>query len=376
MRFDTLQAGWVHRSDSPAGGVAVGSRVARLPNGELVCSFMRQSAIGINDLGPVLSRSIDGGRSWSPPKPVWPHLADRWSNFVSISADQAGGLYLFGTRTKIDRPGEPVWSDATQGLKANELAWAHSADGGATWSEPHVIPMPAPGAAEAPGALCATAAGRWLACYSPYNTFDPAVKVERNRVVALRSDDRGASWRTADMLRFTEPGSGGAEAWVVQLADGRLVAACWHVDLTGQAEYPNAFALSHDGGATWTPTRSIGTLGQSTALAPLRDGQVALVYNQRRHRDSDATHAAGEPGVWLAVARPTDDEFGIVHQEVVWRADRPTVSGSGGDHASWTDFAFGEPALVQLPDGTLLVVLWCIQPDGTGIRCVRLRIVD
>ena len=39
-----------------------------------------------------------------------------------------------------------------------------------------------------------------------------------------------------------------------------------------------------------------------SALAPLSDGRALFIYNQRKH---------GDPGVWLAIVRPTDHDFSI-----------------------------------------------------------------
>jgi hypothetical protein len=249
------------------------------------------------------------------------------------------------------------------------LIWARSADGGGTWTEPEVIPMPIPGAAEAPGALAVMRSGRMICCYSPYNTFDPELVVARNQVVALRSDDRGKTWRHNAMIRFESEHSTGAEAWVIELADGRLLGTTWHMNQQDKSDHANAYALSLDGGDTWQPTRSTGILGQSTSLAALPDGRALFIYNQRRH---------GDPGVWLAVVGPTGNDFGVESNEIAWRAQTRTQSGTSGEHTEWTDFSFGEPAVALLPDAeglrnTLLLVLWCVQPEGQGIRYVRLR---
>lgn len=365
MAIDVLDEGFVMRLPPEARSLAVGPRCAVLPDGTAVCSFMHNSKLTANDFIPALCRSSDDGVTWKEEGPVWPDLAERWSIFVSIGRDLAGQLFLFGSRTPIDSPGETFWSEATQGLKQNELIWARSHDGGLTWSEPRPMPMPIPGSAEAPGALCVTRRGRWLAPYSPYNTFDPRLNVDRGQVLAVFSDDLGKTWRHSSMLRFAEPDSGGAEAWLVELADGRLVGAAWHLHYAAGGDYPNAFALSHDGGETWSATHSTGVMGQSTALAPLPDGRLLFVYNQRRH---------GEPGVWLAVARPDEGDFGIEEQALVWRAEAPTQHGTSGEHAEWGDFSFGEPSVALLSRDTLLVTLWCIQPLGRGIQYVRVRL--
>lgn len=343
---------------------ASGPRCAVTREGEILCSFVVQEVSARNDFKMMLTRSRDGGATWTDERPIWPHLHARWSIFGSISRAPNGDAFLFGSRTPIDVPGESCWSDATQGLKQNELIWAVSTDGGRAWTEPAVIPMPIPGSAEAPGALCVTRAGEWHVCYSPYNTFDPAVAVDRNQVVLLSSADRGRTWRYAPMMRFAESHATAAEAWVVELADGRLLGTCWNLNQKDGADYPNAYALSHDGGRTWRPTRSTGIRGQSTALAPLPDGRALFIYNQRKH---------GEIGVWMALVQPTEHDFGIQANEIVWRAAMATQATGNAAHSNWTDFAFGEPSVTLLPDGALLVALWCIQPEGQGIRYVKLR---
>src|SRR5689334_14028035 len=120
MQFTPLRKGFVTRRTEAAGhgALAVGSRAVALPGGDLLCSCALTSALTVNDFVPVLYRSADRGATWQEQGPVWPHLRDRWSIFVSVSRDADGGLYLYGTRTPIDRPGETFWSDATQGLKA------------------------------------------------------------------------------------------------------------------------------------------------------------------------------------------------------------------------------------------------------------------
>ena len=361
--FEALAEGFVFRA--PADGptaVASGPRCAVTNSGEVVCTFMVQAEMGLNDFMPMLARSRDGGATWEEPATIWPRLQDQWAIFGSVSRAPGGELLFYGTRTRIAAPGETNWCPATQGLKANELLWARSRDDGRTWTDPTVIPMPIPGAAEAPGALCAARDGAWHACYSPYNTFDPELVVERNQVVLLTSRDEGNTWRHTAMLSFEHSYATAAEAWVIELADGRLLGTCWNLNQQDGSDFPNAYGLSRDGGRTWCPTHSTGIMGQSTALAPLPDGRALFIYNQRRH---------GDPGVRLAVARPTESSFGVEADEIAWRADRPTTASTG--HADWTGFSFGEPHVAVLPDGSWLVVLWCIQPDGRGIRYVRLR---
>jgi hypothetical protein len=365
VRYETVDEGFVVRDR-----LGACSRVVVTDDGDLVCTYVLRSGAGRPDYTPHQSRSTDSGRTWAAEGPVWPALEGSTSISVALSRHTTGDLLLYGTLTPVGEGDETWWDGERQALKQNDLVWARSKDGGRTWSEPRVIPMPIPGAAEAPGPMTELKrylmrTGRLVACYAPYNTFDRDVVVDRNHIVLVKSDDDGRTWSHTSMLRFDDPDGGGAEAWVVELADGRLVGTSWSMSLRTGVDTPIPFALSLDGGDTWTPTRSTGIEGQATTLAPLRDGRVLLGYNQRAQPD---------PGVWLAVARPTEADFGLERIGPAWLAQHATHGAAGGDagHDAWTDFSFGEPSVTLLPDGDVYVTLWCDQPAGTGIRWVRL----
>lgn len=360
MSLTILETGFVTRFPLPAS-----PRVAVLPGGRLVASFVGRSGAGTPDYALFVTFSDDGGRTWQGERPVWPEDAGRWSLAGSIAAGVAGELVLFGTQTPV-APGGGSWWDPERGaLAANDLFWSRSTDGGATWSARQVIPMADPAAAEAPGPMLVTRGGRRLACYAPYPTFDPGLVVDRPRIVVLRSDDDGATWESATMLRL-HPDGGTAEAWLTELSDGRLFGACWAMDLRTSADLPNPWAISDDGGATWSPTRSTGLRGQAVGMAALPERRVAIVYNQR-----DAGRAP--VGVWLAVLHPTADDPGLELDVPVWSA---RSVGGGGDtgHDAWQTFTFGEPGVVCLPDGDLLVTIWSGVPGSEGVVSVRVRL--
>src|SRR5215475_11371281 len=118
IMFETLAEGFVYRVP-----VSCGPRCLVTPTGDVLCAFMAQSKLGINDFVAMLARSTDGGLTWSEPAPLFAReITDRYSIFCSIGP----GLFLYGIRTPIDVPGESFWSEATQGLKQNELFWSRS----------------------------------------------------------------------------------------------------------------------------------------------------------------------------------------------------------------------------------------------------------
>jgi hypothetical protein len=367
MKHEILSEGVVSRREPGTPTAAAhGPRCAVTRSGQVVCVFAAQAELGKNDFRPLMARSADGGLSWSAARDIWPEeVYKRHSVYVNLSAAPSGDLILTGFRTPVDVPGEASWSTVTSGLKANELAWSRSGDEGATWEKLRSIPMPVNGSAE-PGAMCATRAGGLVFGFSPYNTFDPRLVVERNRLICMRSGDGGRSWSHSPMLRFPDPESHGAEAWIVELSDGRLLGASWH--LREGADPPNAYALSLDGGATWGETRSTGFRGQASAMAPLPGGRVLFVYNQRKF---------GDIGVWMAVAEPTEKDFGVVHHERIWAAAvgaKDPAKPNANDLKAWTGFAFGGPAPAVLADGSILVTFWSGQSSACEIRYVKLRL--
>ncbi len=367
-RIELLEPLVVCQRDSRAPRpIASGARLARLGPTQLLCTYMIQEALGRNDFHPVASRSQDLGRTWSAPAPLWPEHGAWDSIFGSVSPrrDALGRLVFWGMRFTVDQPGETTWQEANFGFKQNELIYATSEDDGWTWSCPQVIPKPTVGSCEAPGAMCLTRGGRWLACYSVYNSFDRTVHAPHQQWWSVRSDDQGASWQSSLLATFGAT-DGTAESWIVELSDGRLLGACWRTSHADASDYPTPYVLSSDGGVTWSPPRELGIRAQSIALAALPHGQALLIYNQRRQEPA---------GVRLALLDCTGEGLRVVCDELIWSAatTRQTDAGSAGLDG-WTNFSFGEPSVLPLDEGEALAVLWCAQPAFHGVPGVRLRL--
>ena len=66
--------------------------------------------------------------------------------------------------------------------------------------------------------------------------------------------------------------------------------------------------------------------------------------------------------------------LGLLINERIWTAEIASCGGATADFKDWTSYAFGEPSVTPLADGTILVTLWALQPSGNGIRYIKLRI--
>lgn len=340
------------------GKVNCGPRTALLPDGSVICTYMSQTAISSSDFVPMAAYSKDG-EHWSESKPIWPELVGKKSPFVSVRNTPDGGVSLAGMWFEYGGPDKFFWSDETGGMEENQLVWSISQDGGKSFPLPREVALPYCASAEQPGGMLVRKNGEYMMVYAPYPTTDPNQEVVTNQIVLLRSTDRGETFQAEYVGKVDYPATY-AETWICELTDGRLVMGSWMVE---NKEHPDLYFLSKDGGKTFSGPLPMGFQGQSTSITAYTGNRIWVPYNQRQH---------GRVGVWLALAKPDDDGFHLLENQIVWEAQISTRSDTAGDFSQWTDYSFGEPHCTVLPDGTLLVVLWYEQPNGKGIRYVHL----
>ena len=332
-----------------------GPRTAILKDGSVACSFMLNTTGGSNDFVPMIAYSRDGA-AWDAAQPIWPELTGKKSTFVSIRNTLDGRFCLGGKQWDIAHPGEAFWSDEAGGMKENRLVWSLS-DTGRDFPLPSAVELPYYAAAEAPGGVLVGEKGEIDIVYSPYPTIEKRAEADTHYMVRLHSADAGLSFTAQKFAQVPGPCLY-AESWIIRLSDGRLFVSTWQT----ASEDSNQYLVSSDGerfdGPFPQPFR-----GQSTGACAGPDGTVYIAYNQRKQQPA---------GVWLALERPEGDRPNLIANEPVWKAEDVTKGGTSGDFSQWTDFAFGEPHVNLMPDGTLLVVLWYQQDDKKGIRYVRL----
>ena len=334
-----------------------GPRAVKLSDGTFACAFMLNSAGGANDFIPMIAYSKDA-IIWSEAKPVWPELVGKKSIFVSLRPAGDGQVCLAGKAWDIAYPGEPFWSDEAAGMKENKLVFSISADG-RNFPLPTEVDVPFCGSAEQPGGMLAEDGGKLTMIYSPYPMIEKTEEVDINCMGILRSADGGKTFTAAKFAQVEGPCQYG-EAWITRLTNGRLFVSTWQ---TAVPEKSTQYLLSDDDGTTFAGPFVQPFRGQSTGIAPWTDGSVLIAYNQRKE---------GTVGVWLALETFDGTQVKVLENEPVWAAEVATKSGTSGDFSQWTDFAFGEPSVMVMPDDTLLVTLWYRQNGVNGVRYIRL----
>lgn len=340
-----------------------GSRTAVLPDGKLICSFMSNSASGVNNFIPWVCYSEDNGESWSEPVCLWKdYVVGKHSVFGSVRNTLDGRICYCGSSTPIAYDGQKFWSNKIGGMLENKLVFSISNDG-YNFPEFTEVDLPYYGAAELPGGMLVDKDGTIMILYSPYRTIEQKEDTKVNQMVIVRSEDNGKTFTPYVVGEDKEPCQYG-EAWLVKLSNGNHFISTWQ---TAVQVNTDRYLLSFDNAKTFTKPIPLPFNGQSTSCTPYKDGKVFVIYNQRKEEPK---------GVWLAIGKPDEKGFNMIANEPIWKAEKATRSGSSGEFDNWTDFAFGEPHLSILPDGKLLCTIWYDSGNKKGIRYVKLEIEE
>ncbi|HEY3443865.1 MAG TPA: sialidase family protein [Paludibaculum sp.] len=192
------------------------------------CEGRRGGGADSGDIDILLRRSLDHGRTWSPPQVVADLGDDTIGNPVPVVDRKTGAISLLLTRN----PGKDTERQIIDGTASGtRTVWlSRSTDDGATWTPPAEI-------------TASVKLPNW-------------------------------TWYA------TGPGNG------IQLRDGRLVVPCDHIVAVTNAYYSHVI-VSDDGGRTWKLGGSAGDKTNESAVVELRDGSLLLnmrSYNQQNRR--------------------------------------------------------------------------------------------
>ena len=203
----------------------------------------------------VLKRSEDGGQSWGPLQLVIKarKALDAIVNPCPVADATTGTIYCFSTLFPDGDVPIREWESRKRYGVIRTLI-TKSTDDGITWSTPHDITEQITdvkrdiGKKTGPGAGIQTSTGRLVIPYG----IGPELQ---SQAMLVYSDDHGKTWQAGTRTKSTS-----TETQVVELSDGSL-----RLDMRNQRpqqkpKHCRHFAISRDGGQTWTET------AQDTAL--------------------------------------------------------------------------------------------------------------
>ena len=310
-------------ADAGRGGYQAFPGLCRLKNGDLLAVFYagwthvsRPDASRPNGGAIAMSRSRDGGKTWSPAEIVLDTPLD----------DRDPAIWQCDDGTLVVSAASPDWKKFKPPYRNWCLAYlARSSDDGQTWSKPEELRIGDRRDYTVWTEPRRLADGQWLWPLYLNN-------VTRLTTAFLRSTDGGRSWTD---LRLIDPESKSTdEPDLCQFPDGSLFCA-----MRPEGESHMWQSRSSDQGKTWTRPTPLPFFGHCANLLHTRSGVTLL-----GHRD---------PGMTIHYSRD---------QAKTW-AGAVMIDPCGGAYSQ----------MVELPDGHVLIVYYT-EGRRSQIRAQRLRV--
>jgi sialidase-1 len=349
--------------------------VLALADGSLLAGFRAGSAKDTADGRVYLTRSRDGGRTWTAPvAPFDPEWQGRpGEQRVGYLTELAPG-HLLVSLTWVDRsdPALPFFNPETEGLLPTIALLAESGDDGRTWSplrpldtSPYHTPTPLT------GPVLRLPDGTLVAQFELNKEYGDAGPWSHAAVLKL-SADGGRTWpRHVDAARHPKNAVYYWDQRPALMPDGRLISAFWTYDAVAQRDLNVHVAFGTDGATRWSAPRDTGLAGQCPFPVPLGGDRVVLIWVDR-YRDACLRAALSADGgeTWDAAEPVT----------VYSRRDDPGApaarTGSTGEYLQEMElWDFGLPRGVLGPDGSIFVIYYAAEGSGrTRIAWKRLEV--
>ena len=215
------------------------------------CEGRRSGRGDAGNIDMLVSRSVDGGRSWSGPRVIWDDADNTCGNPAPVVDQETGTIWLPMTWNLGSDHERDIMAGKSQ--QPRHVYITHSTDDGRTWATPKKISDStrqdhwrwyATGPGNAIQLTRGAHKGRLLIPANHSDHSDDSKHPFRSHV--FWSDDHGKTWQLGGVHEDKTN-----ESAVVELADGSVLQAMRSYHGTNQ----RALAVSKDGGATWGKVR-------------------------------------------------------------------------------------------------------------------------
>jgi sialidase-1 len=367
-RINSLQTGVLYRNPIPHvfSRQAYFPSVVQLAGGDMVATFSIGQAFESSDLHTYSAQSKDFGETWSEPVRLYPGTTDRVTSDVSrITLMPNGEIVAFTIRHDRSRADYGFANPDNLGFVDVELLLFRSKNCGATWLGPELIAPPLVGPSfEMTSPIVSLRDGHWLLPTSTWRGWDGYCP-NGMKMVGFLSGDQGRTWPAyLDVMADSEGSIIYWESKIIELADGRLLAAAWAYDEARGIDLPNQYAISPSISESFSLPRSTGLIGQTLNLAELPNGLILTVYRR-----------TDEPGLWANLSRIEDNEWVNELAIPLWGQHKTGLTSHRNKMTeNFAALRFGAPSICRLEDGTFFVAYWAVEDGVSSIHWCKLQI--
>ncbi len=334
-------------------------------SGEMLTTVVLGEAFEAVDMHTYLFRSTDSGETWKNEGKLYPGTKDHLtSDYARISILPDGELIILMLRANRSvHPDEGLTNAETLGFVPTEFITFRSKDHGHTWNGPNGFDSPL---GDTPLELCSPITpvqdGRCFIPTSTWKYWDGSISAGY-RMVALVSHDHGKSW--PEHINVMVDPKQEIQYWeskIIEISDHRYLSVAWAYNQVTRKDLPNQFALSSDGGKSWSTPQSTGLSGQTLTPFLLDNGRILSVY---RRMD--------KPGLWANISRIEDDQWINESSEPLWGQNVAGLTGAGDNMSHlFNVLKFGAPCITRLPDGTIYIAFWGVENCISVIRWFKI----
>jgi len=303
-----------------------------------------------------ISRSHDGGKTWSAPVAMFDKSAAArpFSDCCKVTALPDGRLVGVGYAYYRDDPELPLGNPVTGGLLDDFVFWVCSEDNGKTWSPMQTIDCAWGPHVEASAPLTVLKNGSWITPITGFPQWDGTMTGPMCGR-ALRTDDGGKTWNDdAVCMEFAGQAVTCYEQRLCALDSGTLVCIGWNEDTVSGQRLNNHYTFSTDNGKTWSAPIPTGIQGQASSVCALGGEKLLALHAVRRDTD--------RPGIYGYVIDFSDKTWKIVDEALVWAPAVPMTKDTKMAEI-FSFLKFGQPGAIVCRDGSVMMSHWFAQ-DG------------
>lgn len=320
-------------------------------DGSLLAVHTIGEAFESTDGTGYVSRSVDGGKTWSSPQPMFDRSKYQvpMTIYCKPTALDDGRIVAMGYAYPRPDPELPLGNPQTGGLLNDFAFYAVSEDMGETWSDmipvecswgPHV---------EASAPLTVLQDGTWITPITGFPAWD-GVMTGPMCGRALRSEDQGKTWSDeAVCMDFAGRSVTCYEQRMCQLESGAILCIGWNEDTATGERLENHYTVSFDNGKTFEKPVSTGVMGQASSVCALGGERLLALHAVRRDTD--------RPGIYGYLVDFSEKTWNVTEQMLLWEPDIPVLKDAKMAEI-FSYLKFGQPGAVLLQNGDVLMTHW------------------
>ncbi len=343
-----LQAGFSSTVEAPENSSlnTIFPGVIRLPDDELLAIYTVGADFESADQLPFYSISNDAGQHWAPGKPLFPEIRLPSGGLFSCCCKPAlcgDRVIALGYGFERDDLSLSLSDYATRNghfPKCRNFV-CFSETGKGAWSGPKFIEHAWDGI-ETSGPALVDALGQ-LHFFGPPFVLRGQVQRGLNYI----SRDGGMSWQEQSQY-FAHPDIAPWETRACLLPNGRIWLVFWAYDLASEKHLNNFLVYSDDNGQSWSRPFDSGIHCQASNLLALPDYPELMLF-------VGTVREGSHPGIMLHLLDATNGE--CLDSQALLTLENMS-NAAGNIEAQFASLRFGQPGLLLLSDGDLLLSYW------------------